>query len=128
MWILFAMSIAGRLGMVIDQLIISVPKYAGLKVSLPETVNCEPLKNQKSHMKIWVDRFNNMVIFDKSIRDLSTLQELISDETKESQKIIPLLVIDERADAIMVNRIIIELQYLGFNNIYFQSLPKLMFN
>ncbi|RMG61328.1 MAG: biopolymer transporter ExbD, partial [Calditrichaeota bacterium] len=52
-------------------------QYTGLKVELPEAVKIEKLPSKRHVSTIWIDRFNNIVIDDVTVKNIKNLRTIV---------------------------------------------------
>ncbi len=85
-------------------------EFQGLKVSLPEASKIEKLPTKRHVTTIWVDRFNNAVIDDVSIKKLTELRTIVYNKLVDDPQLIVSLRVDKRADMGIVTDIQQELR------------------
>jgi biopolymer transport protein ExbD len=72
--------------------------YTGLKVELPEAVKIQKLPSKNHVSTIWIDRGNNVLIDDVSVKDVSKLENIVWNKLNEDQQLIFSLKVDQEAD------------------------------
>lgn len=72
--------------------------YTGLKVELPEAVKIQKLPSKNHVSTIWVDRGNNVVIDDVSVKEVSKLENIVWNKLNEDKQLIFSLKVDQEAD------------------------------
>jgi biopolymer transport protein ExbD len=98
-------------------------EFQGLKVSLPEASKIEKLPGKRHVTTIWVDRFNNSVIDDVSIKKLTDLRSIVYNKLVDDPQLIVSLRVDLRADMGIVNDIQQELRKAQALRINYSALP-----
>ena len=98
-------------------------EFQGLKVSLPEASKIEKLPGKRHVTTIWVDRFNNSVIDDVSIKKLTDLRSIVYNKLVDDPQLIVSLRVDLRADMGVVNDIQQELRKAQALRINYSALP-----
>ena len=98
-------------------------EFQGLKVSLPEASKIEKLPGKRHVTTIWVDRFNNSVIDDVSIKKLTDLRSIVYNKIVDDPQLIVSLRVDLRADMGVVNDIQQELRKAQALRINYSALP-----
>lgn len=73
-------------------------EYTGLKVELPEAVKIQKLPSKNHVSTIWIDRTNNVVIDDVSVKDVSKLENIVWNKLNEDKQLIFSLKVDQEAD------------------------------
>lgn len=73
-------------------------EYAGLKVELPEAAKIQKLPSQRHVSTIWIDKLNNVVIDDMTVKDVSNLENIAWNKLSENKQLIFSLKIDVGAD------------------------------
>jgi biopolymer transport protein ExbD len=99
-------------------------QYQGLKVSLPEASKVEKLPTKRHVTTIWVDRFNNTVIDDVSIKRVTDLRTVVYNKLVEDPQLIVSLRVDSRADMGIVTDIQQELRKANALKINYSALPQ----
>lgn len=99
-------------------------QYQGLKVSLPEASKVEKLPTKRHVTTIWVDRFNNTVIDDVSVKKVTDLRTVVYNKLVADPQLIVSLRVDERADMGIVNDIQQELRKANALKINYSALPQ----
>lgn len=99
-------------------------QYQGLKVSLPEASKVEKLPTKRHVTTIWVDRFNNTVIDDVSIKKVTDLRTVVYNKLVEDPQLIVSLRVDSRADMGIVTDIQQELRKANALKINYSALPQ----
>jgi biopolymer transport protein ExbD len=72
--------------------------YTGLKVELPEAVKIQKLPSKNHVSTIWIDRANNVLIDDVSVKDVSKLENIVWNKLNEDKQLIFSLKVDQEAD------------------------------
>jgi len=98
-------------------------EFQGLKVDLPEASKIEKLPTKRHVTTIWVDRFNNSVIDDVSIKKLTDLRTIVYNKLVDDPQLIVSLRVDHRADMGIVNDIQQELRKANSLRINYSALP-----
>ncbi len=98
-------------------------EYQGLKVKLPEAAKIEKLPTKRHVTTIWVDRFNNTVIDDISIKKITDLRNVVYNKLVEDPQLIVSLRVDEAADMGIVTDIQQELRKANALRINYSALP-----
>jgi biopolymer transport protein ExbD len=98
-------------------------EFQGLKVNLPEASKIEKLPTKRHVTTIWVDRFNNSVIDDVSIKKLTDLRTIVYNKLVDDPQLIVSLRVDHRADMGIVNDIQQELRKANSLRINYSALP-----
>jgi biopolymer transport protein ExbD len=99
-------------------------QYQGLKVSLPEASKVEKLPTKRHVTTIWVDRFNNTVIDDVSIKKVTDLRTVVYNKLVADPQLIVSLRVDARADMGIVTDIQQELRKANALKINYSALPQ----
>ena len=98
-------------------------EFQGLKVNLPEAAKIEKLPTKRHVTTIWVDRFNNTVIDDVSIKKITDLRNVVYNKLLEDPQLIVSLRIDEAADMGIVTDIQQELRKANALRINYSAIP-----
>ncbi len=100
-------------------------QYTGLKVSLPEANKIEKLQVSKRHVStIWVDRFNNVVIDDVTVKKVTNLRTLVYNKLADDPQLIVSLRVDREAEMGIVSDIQQELRKAQALKVNYSALPK----
>jgi biopolymer transport protein ExbD len=99
-------------------------EYQGLKVNLPEAQKIEKLPGKRHVTTIWVDRFNNAVIDDVTVKKVTDLRTIVYNKLVEDPQIIVSLRVDENADMGMVTDIQQELRKANALRINYSAIPS----
>jgi biopolymer transport protein ExbD len=99
-------------------------QFQGLKVSLPEASKVEKLPTKRHVTTIWVDRFNNTVIDDVSVKKVTDLRTVVYNKLVADPQLIVSLKVDERADMGIVTDIQQELRKANALKINYSALPQ----
>lgn len=99
-------------------------QYQGLKVSLPEASKVEKLPTKRHVTTIWVDRFNNTVIDDVSVKKVTDLRTVVYNKLVADPQLIVSLRVDARADMGIVTDIQQELRKANALKINYSALPQ----
>lgn len=73
-------------------------QYTGLKVDLPEAVKIQKLPSKRHVSTIWIDKANNVVIDDVSVKDINKLENIVWNKLNEDKQLIFSLKVDREAD------------------------------
>jgi biopolymer transport protein ExbD len=73
-------------------------EYTGLKVVLPEAVKIQKLPSKRHVSTIWIDKANNVVIDDVTIREVTNLKNIVENKLFEDKQLIFSLKVDQEAD------------------------------
>lgn len=73
-------------------------EYTGLKVELPEAVKIQKLPSKRHVSTIWIDKANNVVIDDISVKDINKLENIVWNKLNEDKQLIFSLKVDREAD------------------------------
>jgi biopolymer transport protein ExbD len=98
-------------------------EFQGLKVNLPEAAKIEKLPTKRHVTTIWVDRFNNTVIDDVSIKKITDLRNVVYNKLLNDPQLIVSLRVDEAADMGIVTDIQQELRKANALRINYSALP-----
>ncbi|MFZ0388827.1 MAG: biopolymer transporter ExbD [Calditrichia bacterium] len=98
-------------------------QYTGLKVSLPDASKIEKLPTKRHVTTIWVDRFNNVVMDDVTIKDVHELRSLAYNKRAEDPQLIVSLRVDQDADMGMITDIQQELRQANALKINYSAIP-----
>ncbi|NOX37684.1 MAG: biopolymer transporter ExbD [Calditrichaeota bacterium] len=98
-------------------------EYTGLKVELPEAVKVQKLATKRHVSTIWVDRFNNIVIDDVSVKKITDLRTIVYNKLVEDKQLIISLRIDKEADMGIVTDIHQELRKANALRINYSAIP-----
>jgi biopolymer transport protein ExbD len=97
-------------------------RYFGLKVDLPEAFYANKLSG-KRYIKIWVDRFNNIVINDQTIKKEVEIYEKLNEQNLIDPKAIPMIIADKECRTKIIERIVMMIKYTGYRKIIFKTYP-----
>jgi biopolymer transport protein ExbD len=98
-------------------------EFQGLKVTLPEASRIEKLPGKRHVTTIWVDRFNNAVIDDVTIKNVANLRNIVWSKLAEDPQIVVSLRVDKEADMGMIIDIQQELRKANALRINYSALP-----
>ncbi len=98
-------------------------EYQGLKVNLPEAAKIEKLPTKRHVTTIWVDRFNNTVIDDVTIKKVTNLRTIVYTKLVEDPQLIVSLRVDKGADMGIITDIQQELRKANALRINYSALP-----
>jgi biopolymer transport protein ExbD len=98
-------------------------EFQGLKVDLPEATKIEKLPGKRHVTTIWVDRFNNAVIDDMTIKKMSDLRTIVYNKLVADLQLIVSLRVDKEADMGIVTDIQQELREAQALRINYSALP-----
>lgn len=73
-------------------------EYTGLKVELPEAVKIQKLPSKRHVSTIWIDKANNVVIDDISVKDVNKLENIVWNKLNEDKQLVFSLKVDREAD------------------------------
>ena len=73
-------------------------EYTGLKVELPEAVKIQKLPSKRHVSTIWIDKANNIVIDDISVKDVTKLENIVWNKLNEDKQLVFSLKVDQEAD------------------------------
>ncbi|NIT59966.1 MAG: biopolymer transporter ExbD, partial [Aliifodinibius sp.] len=73
-------------------------EYTGLKVELPEAVKIEKLPSRRHVSTIWIDKLNNVVIDDVTVKDVSKIENIAWNKLNEDKQLVFSLKVDVEAD------------------------------
>ena len=99
-------------------------QYTGLKVELPEAYKIEKLPTKRHVTTIWVDRFNNIVIDDVSVKKVNNLRNIVYNKLVSDPQLIVSLRVDKDADMGVVTDIQQELRQAGALRINYSAIPS----
>lgn len=100
-------------------------QYTGLKVDLPEAVKVQKLPTKRHVTTIWVDRLNNVVIDDVSVKRITDLRTIVYNKLVADKQLIVSLRVDKDADMGIVVDIQQELRKANALRINYSALPAL---
>ena len=98
-------------------------EYTGLKVVLPEASRIEKLPTKRHVTTIWVDRFNNVVIDDVTVKPISSLRTTVWNKLAEDPQLIVSLRVDKDADMGIITDIQQELRKANALRVNYSALP-----
>jgi biopolymer transport protein ExbD len=98
-------------------------EYTGLKVALPEAARIEKLPTKRHVTTIWVDRFNNVVIDDVTVKPISSLRTTVWNKLAEDPQLIVSLRVDKDADMGIITDIQQELRKANALRVNYSALP-----
>ncbi len=98
-------------------------EYQGLKVNLPEAAKIEKLPTKRHVTTIWVDRFNNTVIDDVTVKKVTNLRTIVYTKLVEDPQLIVSLRVDKGADMGIITDIQQELRKANALRINYSALP-----
>jgi biopolymer transport protein ExbD len=99
-------------------------EFQGLKVILPDASKIEKLPTKRHVTTIWVDRFNNTVIDDYTVKRVGDLRTLVYNKLVADPQLIVSLRVDKRADMGIVIDIQQELRKANALKINYSALPQ----
>jgi len=73
-------------------------EYTGLKVELPEALKIQKLPSKNHVSTIWIDKANNVVIDDVTVKDVSNLENIVWNKLNEDRQLVFSLKVDVEAD------------------------------
>ncbi len=98
-------------------------EFQGLKVNLPEAAKIEKLPTKRHVTTIWVDRFNNTVIDDVTVKKVTNLRTIVYTKLVEDPQLIVSLRVDKGADMGIITDIQQELRKANALRINYSALP-----
>ncbi|GAB4330976.1 MAG: biopolymer transporter ExbD [Calditrichia bacterium] len=99
-------------------------QYTGLKVDLPEASKIEKLPVTKRHVTtIWIDRFNNVVIDDITVKNIKTLRTTVWNKLANDPQLIVSLRVDKEADMGIVTDVQQELRHANALRVNYSAQP-----
>ena len=101
-----------------------IRQYSGLQVKLPEAEKVEKLEVSKRHVAtIWVDRDNNVVMNDITVKDTKNLRNLAYQRMVENPQTVVSLKVDKDAKMRMVNEVHQELRKASALRVNYSAIP-----
>jgi len=97
-------------------------QYTGLKVELPEAVKIKKLPSKRHVSTIWVDRFNNVVIDDVSVKNTDNLHTIVYNKIAADPQLLISLKVDKEADMGIITDIQQELRKANALRINYSAL------
>ncbi|HFE65218.1 hypothetical protein B1H10_01905 [candidate division KSB1 bacterium 4484_188] len=99
-------------------------QYAGLKVELPEASKIEKLPVTNRHVStIWIDRFNNIVIDDITVKNIHSLRTTIWNKLAADPQLIISFKVDKNADMGVLNDVQQECRQANALRVNYSALP-----
>ncbi len=98
-------------------------QYTGLKVNLPEAEKIQKLPTKRHVTTIWVDRFNNVVIDDVTVKNIHDLRTIVYNKLVNDPQLIVSLRVDKDADMGIISDIQQELRKANALKINYSALP-----
>jgi biopolymer transport protein ExbD len=98
-------------------------EFQGLKVDLPEAQKIQKLPGKRHVTTIWVDRFNNTVIDDVTVKKVTELRNLVYNKLVNDPQLIVSLRVDKDADMGRVTDIQQELRKANALRVNYSALP-----
>lgn len=98
-------------------------EFQGLKVDLPEAQKIQKLPGKRHVTTIWVDRFNNTVIDDVTVKKITDLRTLVYNKLVDDPQLIVSLRVDKDADMGRVTDIQQELRKANALRVNYSALP-----
>lgn len=98
-------------------------QYTGLKVTLPEAEKIQKLPTKRHVTTIWVDRFNNVVIDDVTVKNIHNLRTIVYNKLVKDPQLIVSLRVDKDADMGIVTDIQQELRKANALKINYSAVP-----
>jgi len=99
-------------------------QYTGLKVDLPEAVKIKKLPSKRHVSTIWVDRFNNVVIDDVSVKNTGSLRNIVYNKLAADPQLLISLKVDKQADMGIITDIQQELRKANALRINYSALAS----
>jgi len=98
-------------------------EFQGLKVELPEAQKIQKLPGKRHVTTIWVDRFNNTVIDDVTVKKITDLRTIVYNKLVDDPQLIVSLRVDKDADMGRVTDIQQELRKANALRVNYSALP-----
>lgn len=98
-------------------------QYTGLKVNLPEAEKIQKLPTKRHVTTIWVDRFNNVVIDDVTVKNIHDLRTIVYNKLVNDPQLIVSLRVDKDADMGIISDIQQELRKANALKVNYSALP-----
>jgi biopolymer transport protein ExbD len=99
--------------------------YSGLKVKLPDAAKIQKLDVSKRHITtIWVDKDNNIVMDDITVKDVKDLRNLAYQKRVDDPQLVVSLKGDQLAKMGVVNDIHQELRKGSALNVNYSAMPS----
>ena len=98
-------------------------EFQGLKVDLPEAQKIQKLPGKRHVSTIWVDRFNNTVIDDVTVKKITDLRTIVYNKLVDDPQLIVSLRVDKDADMGRVTDIQQELRKANALRVNYSALP-----
>lgn len=98
-------------------------EYTGLKVVLPEAVKIQKLPSKRHVSTIWIDKANNVVIDDVTIREVTNLKNIVENKLFEDKQLVFSLKVDQEADMGKVIDVQQELRKANGLRINYSAIP-----
>lgn len=98
-------------------------QYTGLKVELPDAEKIKKLPTKRHVTTIWVDRFNNVVIDDVTVKKVEDLRNIVYNKLVSDPQLIVSLRVDKNADMGAVTDIQQELRKANALRINYSAIP-----
>lgn len=98
-------------------------EYTGLKVELPEAAKIQKLPSKNHVSTIWIDRTNNVVIDDVTVKDVSKLENIVWNKLNQDKQLVFSLKVDREADMGKVIDVQQELRKANGLRINYSAIP-----
>lgn len=99
--------------------------YSGLKVKLPDAAKIQKLDVSKRHIStIWVDKDNNIVMDDITIKDVKNLRNLAYQKRVDDPQLVISLKGDQLAKMGVINDVHQELRKGSALNVNYSAMPS----
>lgn len=98
-------------------------EYTGLKVELPEASKIEKLPTKRHVTTIWIDRFNNVVIDDVTVKKITELRTIVWNKLANDPQLIVSLRVDKDADMGIVTDVQQELRKANALRVNYSAIP-----
>lgn len=98
-------------------------QYTGLKVDLPEASKIEKLPTKRHVTTIWIDRFNNVVIDDVTVKKITELRTIVWNKLANDPQLIVSLRVDKDADMGIVTDVQQELRKANALRVNYSAIP-----
>lgn len=100
-------------------------EFQGLKVDLPLAQKIQKLPGKRHVTTIWVDRFNNTVIDDVTVKKITDMRTIVYNKLVDDPQLIVSLRVDKDADMGRVTDIQQELRKANALRINYSALPTM---
>ena len=121
MFLIFAV----RIGLIIASTGGSIAKRQPLKITAPEAISTKNIERSKYTFRIYIDRINNLVIDDKTIKSEKELIKVLDKYYNKIGNYKPYLWVDEGTEMWFVENVIRTIKKVGYEEITFFTTSKL---